>query len=864
VFARLGVDPATGLADEEATRRRDVVGPNDLPTAQGVRWPAMLARQFVDPLVALLAVAAALSILVGEHLDAGTILAILVLNAALGFGQEWRAERALEALRKMLAPRAQVLRGGLIRSLPAASLVPGDVVEIAAGGRVPADLRLIRVQGLRLDEAALTGESVPISKVVDADAPQTPLAEQRALAFMGTTVVRGGGVGVVVATGIRTEFGQVAALTDEVETAATPLRRHLVVLGRQIGALAVSVSAGVALLGWALGRPLDQMVMTAISLAVGAIPEGLPAMVTVTLALGTRALVRRRVLLRRLAAAESLGAVTTICTDKTGTLTGGSMTVAEIVTPASRLRVTGRGYQPHGQFLGPDGPLTPDEATRRLLETGLCCNHARLQRDGAGWSAVGDPTEIALVVAARKASLPTPGEVKLEHPFTAARRRMSVVIDGTLHLKGAPEEVLPRCSGSEAVVIERAVAETHRMAGAGLRVLALARRELPRGASGEPERDETGLTFLGLVGMIDPPRPEVPGAVRSARAAGIRVLVVTGDAGPTGNAIAREVGLTPATVLTGVELSALTDDDLDRALTHDPVLARVTPAEKLRVVTRLQAKGEIVAMTGDGINDAPALKRADVGVAMGQRGTDVARGAADVVILDDDFTSIVAGVEEGRRQRENIRRFVRYLLSSNVGELAAVAIGLTLGGPLLLTPIQILWLNLISDGVTAAALAGEPPEPGTMQRPPPPPEEPLLGRPELLEILGYGCWMATTTVAIYLLERGQSSAAVAQTAAFSVLVVMGQLHAFNFRVGEAIRGRQNPWLPRAAAAMLIVHLLSVYLPIAQQLLGTAPLGLASWGRVIAVSLPVLLVPELWRRLRAGTPHSPDPVVSASA
>jgi Ca2+-transporting ATPase len=869
VAARLETDPVSGLAEEEAARRRAHYGPNAFRSEPPLRWHRVLGRQFANPLVVILAAGAALSAAVGAVVDAAVILAILALNALLGFVQEWRAERALAALRQMLAPEASVLRGGHLRRLDARDVVPGDLVQLAAGDRVPADLRLSLVYELRADESALTGESSPVGKHALADAPQTPLAERRGCAFTGTSVTSGRGAGIVVATGADTELGRIAGLARSVGDEPTVLQRQLAVLGGQLARFAFLVAGLTALGGWLVGRAPLEMVLTGVALAVAVVPEGLPAVVTISLALGVRAMARRRALVRRLQAAETLGSATVICTDKTGTLTQNQMTLRRVWLAGGEVQVEGGGYAPEGGFRV--GPERIEPASRpdlvALLETGLACSHATVSCEGDVWRAVGEPTEAALVTAARKAGLTLrPREVVHEFLFDSTRKRMTHVVADSgarvAHLKGAPEIVLARCVAVRDAQGERPLGEDERAAAMrawqefaehGLRTLALARRRLPDDVALEADAVERDLVLLGIVGILDPPRPEVPGAVALARAAGIRVVMVTGDAAPTALSIARQIGLPVGRCIEGNQFDALDDDALAAAVAEGATFARTTPEHKLRLVEVLQARGEVVAMTGDGVNDAPALKRADIGVAMGVRGTEVARASSDMVLTDDNFASIVHAVEEGRRQVDNLGKFVRYLLCSNLGEATAIVANVLLGGPLFLFPVQILWINLVTDGVTAVALALEPVEAGTMRRPPRPAREPLVDRRGWLWIVGLGGWIGLATLVLFQLHLGDADGEVrARTLAFTGLIVMEKFAVLGFRALHAPLGvigwASNPWLLAAIGSMLALQVAAVHTPWLGALLHTTPLAATDWLLLVAIALPAPVVLEVWKRL----------------
>jgi Ca2+-transporting ATPase len=869
--ARLNANVADGLSSSEAAQRWQEHGPNTLRAARSTAWYTVLVRQFTDVLIFILMVAAVTSLAVGEVTDAVVIAVILVLNGVLGFVQEWRAEQAIAALQRMLAPQAAVLRDGREQNIEASNIVPGDVVLLDAGDRVPADLRLLQAPNLKVDESSLTGESVPMTKTVAPVALESVLAERTSMAWMGTEVTDGRARGVVVATGMSTEFGRIAELTQSIGQEPTPLQRRLAVVGKQLGFLAVSVSGILVVLGILTGKPLLEMFLTGVSLAVAVVPEGLPAVVTITLALGIRAMVRRNALLRRLQAAETLGAASVICTDKTGTLTQNQMTLQRVWLPSLEITITGVGYEPEGVFQVDGHPVAPQDCLGLLatLRTGLVCNNARIHQDGDGWHPVGDPTETALVVGAYKAGLHAepPGQIENEISFNSGRKRMTIIErrSGSLtaHVKGAPEVVLARSTmildGSQERGMtdadRRRVEEAFRgMAGGGLRVLGLARRSLTDGLVPSDEEAESHLTFLGLVGLIDPPRPEVPGAVRLAYAAGIKIVMITGDSPETAGAVGRAIGLRLGRAVHGNELAAMSDDELRLALQQDALFARTTPEQKMRIVSLLQEKGAVVAMTGDGVNDAPALKKADIGISMGIRGTDVAKGASDMVLLDDNFASIIGAVEEGRRQYDNIQKFVRYLLSSNMAELVAIFINITLGGPLILLPVQILWMNLVTDGLTSVALGLEKPERGIMHLPPRSPRENILNRAGIVTVLAIGIYMGLGTLWLfhhYLV--GGYPAGLAQTVAFTGLIVMEKVNVFNFRSLReplpAVGLFSNPWILAAWSLALGLQVLAVYLPYLQTALHTVPLGGRDWGLILAAAAPVFIVIEGYKVAR---------------
>jgi Ca2+-transporting ATPase len=717
VAERLGTDSSSGLDPEQAARRLAEIGPNELQRL-GVRtWYGVLLSQFVDFLILILIVAALVSLAIGQVGDALTILTVVILNGCLGFVQEWRAEKSLEALQSMLALKTRVVRGGHEQLIDATQLVPGDLVRLKIGDRIPADMRLTETVNLRVDESALTGESVAVHKQTAAQSIEADLASRVCMAWMGASVVNGYGQGLVVATAMQTEFGRIAELTQSVGKERTPLQKRLTNLGKKLGVISIVLSFAVALLGWALGKPLLDMFFTGVALAVAIVPEALPIVVTTTLALGIRAMVKKRALFRHLQAGETLGSATVICSDKTGTITANEMTVTNIWMPSGMVEATGEGYDPAGHFEidGQRFDYRNRADLNALLTTALICNHATLEEQGGVWKHSGEPTEAALVVAAYKAWLaPSENMQQLtELSFNSDRKRMSVVVretgaagdDATAHVKGAPEVILPLCSRIrvgddiqelDAAARSRVEQAYEEMAKAGLRVLALATKSLSASAALEEEAVERELVFLGLTGIMDPPRSEVAEAMRVAEQAGIRVMIITGDAAQTALAVAKRIGLSVSNWLTGAQISAMTDAELLQALQDDVLFARTSPKHKLRIVSLLQEQGEIVAMTGDGVNDAPALKKADIGVAMGIRGTDVARSAADLILLDDNFRSIVAAVDEGRRQFDNIRKFVRYMLAKHLGEVLAILLAIIVGGPLILLPVQIFWMVFLS------------------------------------------------------------------------------------------------------------------------------------------------------------------------
>lgn len=847
-----GIARGAGLSDAEVAGARARYGWNELPRGKPPSAFTIFLRQFRGVLVAILTIAAAIAFLLGETIDAIAILLVLLLNAVLGFVQEWRAETALEALRSMISPHAVVIRNGLETIILAREIVPGDLVVVSTGETVPADLQVVDGAEIHADESVMTGESLPVEKNVGDDL------------FAGTTLVEGRAEGIVTKIGTETRFGDIATLTAGVDRKTTHLQRRLGQLATWIGVISILVAAAVITIGLLVGRPLFEMFMTGLSLAVAMVPEGLPAVVTVTLALGAAAMARRNALARRLQAVETLGAASVICTDKTGTLTENQMTATRIWTSGTVFDVAGTGYDPAGH-IETDGRrvrTSDDPSLARLLDAALICSHATLTRTGEAWQMIGTPTEGALVTLAYKgwATVPENGVRVAEVPFSSERKRMSVLARSEqgfhLYVKGAPEVLLPLCGKIDDNGTARTITEADRsaikaamseMAASGNRVIALAHRP----ASHAQDLDETDLVFLGLVGLIDPPRPEVAGAIKLAHSAGIRVVMITGDNPLTAGSIANQIGLgTPKPIL-GADLEQMDDAALIEALSGDVLFARTEPKHKIRIVGALQSLNQIVAMTGDGVNDAPALKRADIGIAMGIRGTDVSKGAADMILLDDNFSTIVSAISEGRRQYDNVRKFVRYLLCSNTGEVVAIVINLLLGGPLIFLATQILWMNLITDSVTAVALGLEKKEPNQMDEPPRHANEPILGKGGLGLIALFGLYTGAASLWIFytLLPLGPD---LARTAAFSGMVVFEKFSVLAFRSlrhpNWSIGWFSNPILLIAMFASLALQVAAVYWAPLQVMLKTVPLGLEHWGTILALGLPLIIVPEMVKSL----------------
>ncbi|HYM40747.1 MAG TPA: calcium-translocating P-type ATPase, SERCA-type [Thermoplasmata archaeon] len=928
-FARLASSPA-GLSKGEAAERLTKEGPNELAQTSRVSPLRIFLEQFTDVLVVILIVAAAISGYLGisrrdstEVWDAVLIAVIVVLNAGLGFVQEYRAEKSLQALKALAAPKAHAVRQGEVIALPSRDLVPGDVVLLATGDQVPADLRLVEVASLRIDEASLTGESTPVTKAVAPLPVDAFLGDRRNLAFVGTTVEGGRGRGLVVGTGMRTELGKIAGLVQQETKEETPLQRQLDRLGRQIGLAILGIAAVVFVLMFLreadpLGN-IELLFLTAVGLAVAAIPEGLPAVVTISLALGLQRMIRRHALVRKLPAVEALGAATVICADKTGTLTKGEMNVRAVFAGGRAYEVRGEGFDPAGEIVVNGQPVLVGQQSdlREALVCGVLCNDAMIRKEADRWMCDGDPTEGALVVAAMRAGLDA-DVLRSEQPrvaelaFSSERKRMSTlhaplsaqalheilaVSEDRRHLslaeigakmlyvKGAPERILAACShhlvGGERKPLtdydrKQYAFENQEMATRALRVLGLASRSFP----GEvpPLREgglESDLTFLGLVGMMDAPRQDAIAAVGRCKQAGIDVVMITGDHKLTAMAVAREMGILAAgdRALTGEELDKVSEDDLVRDVERVKVYARVSPEHKMRIVDAWKRKGHVVAMTGDGVNDAPALKRADLGVAMGITGTDVAKESADMVLTDDNFASIVAAVEEGRGIYENIRKFVAYLLSANAGEVLIMLLAtLLVLDPAFLpffTPVQLLWINLVTDGMPALALGLDPYPPDIMTRRPRNPREGVLSKDIAFLILIVAAILTVGTLGIFAWERLDGSEPVrTQTVAFTTIVFFELFLVFALRSPRQTLWRVGPFTNKkliyAVLLSMALQVMVIYVPVFQVAFHTEPLTALDWARTILVSLSAFLVVEALKLVRQRRAKASSPTEAAPA
>ncbi len=889
----LQADPVKGLTQAAVQERRAAHGYNELKEKKGISVWMMFLLQFREFLVLLLLGAAVIALLLGEVTDAAVIFIVVLINAILGVVQEYKAEKSLAALQTLAAPTAKVVRQGETREIPARELVPGDLVLLDAGDLVPADALLLEGANLQVNESTLTGESLPVEKDASFTAAgPLPPAEQKNAVFMGTMVTSGRARALVTATGMHTEIGRIAGLIQGVEAEQTPLQKKLARLGRQLGLMVLLLCAVIFILGVLRGNEAFGMFLVAVSLAVAGIPEGLPAIVTVVLALGVQRMAARRAIIRKLPAVETLGAATVICSDKTGTLTQNAMNVRRAFCAAGLYKVTGEGYGAEGGFYLGERAETPEDKPhlQLLLTIGALCNDACVLyggESGAGGggatepvSVVGDPTEAALLAAAARAGLRAEQLVRalprrFEYPFDAERKRMSTVHSGVLGhpalpgegpwllTKGAPDLVLERCrywlgpGGPEELTAglrEKLAAVNRSMSEEALRVLAFALRPLPPGeAPLQAEEAEQDLILIGFMGMIDPPRPEAAGAVELCRRARIKVKMITGDFRETALAVGRELGLAAAAeeTLTGAELDQLSQEALEERVERTAIFARVSPEHKLRIVSALQARGEIVAMTGDGVNDAPALKKADIGIAMGRTGTAVAREASKMILADDNFATIVRAVEEGRIIFDNIKKAVHFLLSCNIGEILTILAAILLGWPLPLLPIQILWVNLVTDSLPALALGVEPAEKGTMARPPRPPGEGIFAAGSGRTLAAFGLYIAAITLIAYSLGSGHSHAA-GQTMAFATLALSQLVHVFNFRslhdsvVRRGLFGNRQLLLAVLISAPL--QLVVLLHPFLQGIFKVVDLNLSQWLGVVLLSFSTLLFGELWKLL----------------
>lgn len=879
-------DVQRGLTEEEALKRLHKNGPNQLRVKPKVPSYQIFFSQFKDFMVLILLAAVLVSLLLGEIADAVTIIIIVIVNAVFGFIQEYRAERSMEALKEMASPEARVRRDGNIIKVPARCVVPGDIMLIESGDRVAADGLLLEARELQVDEAALTGESLPVNKNPGPIPDTVSIGDRCNMVHQGTNIVAGRGIALTVATGMNTEVGKIAGMLQDVENEMTPLQKRLSHLGQLLVFACLAICVMVVAVGILRGEEIYIMFLAGVSLAVAAIPEGLPAIVTVCLALGVQRMVKRNAIIRKLPAVETLGCASVVCSDKTGTLTENKMTVRKVWVGGQLLSVSGSGYVPQGYFTAKDQRVAVSDDLQMLLTVAAACNNASLEKSGipiggwfrrfsgrspkpgktreavdGGWSICGDTTEGALLVAAAKGGIwreeLEKKEPRVEEiPFDSYRKRMSVVCRRgkslRAYVKGAPDVILDLCTGVlkggrivplNASLRRVILDENEAMAGEALRVLAFAYRDL-EGTEFAADTVEKGLTLVGLMGMSDPPRPEAASAIQVCYRAGIKVVMITGDHQITARAVATELGIPveeERQVIDGSRLEMMKDVELARIAPEVNVYARVTPEHKLRIVRALKSNSHIVAMTGDGVNDAPAVKEADIGIAMGRTGTDVTKEAADMILADDNFATIVAAVEEGRGIYDNIRKFISYLLSCNTGEVLVMLLAVICGLPLPLLPIQILWINLVTDGLPAMALGIDNKDPNVMKRPPHSTNERVFDRGLSRSVVSLGVQIGLVTISVFVLGLylGDGDIRTARTLAFTTLVAAQLFAVFECRAGDrspfAAGYFSNPYLCGAVALSALMQVLVIYVPLLQVVFKTTPLNIFHWFIILTAA-----------------------------
>jgi P-type Ca2+ transporter type 2C len=862
-----------GLSTDDVAKRRKQFGYNQLEEAEKQSALLLFFSQFKDFMVLVLLAATLISGLLGEYIDAIAIIAIVLINGFLGFFQERKAERSLQALKELSAPQVSVLRDGKWVKVVSKEVIIGDIIRFGSGDRIGADVRLIETNNLEIEESALTGESLPVTKSTNpVNGENMSLGDLENMAFMGTMVTRGNGIGVVTSIGMKTAMGQIADMIQKAETMITPLQRKLEELGKILISVALVLTALVVGIGVIQGHDMYTMFLAGVSLAVAAIPEGLPAIVTVALSLGVQRMIKKKAIVRKLPAVETLGCASVICSDKTGTLTQNKMTVTHLWSGGRTWTVTGTGYEPDGQFYSGDQRVTPhsENALQQLLTFGMLCNHAELVTREENFVVDGDPTEGALLVAGLKAglsreSLQKKFTIVKEFPFDSTRKMMSIIVvdQNGKHFsvtKGAPDVLVGksetilwegRLQNKSAEIFQKVEEAISEMSSNALRNIAIAYKPLnERSIEGIKESDiEEGVTFIGLQGMIDPPRPEVKQAVKECRAAGIKTVMITGDHILTAKAIARQLGIlkNKDRVLDGKALNQMEVHELEEIVEEVSVFARVSPEHKLKIVKALQNRGHVVAMTGDGVNDAPAIKSSDIGVAMGITGTDVSKESSSLVLLDDNFATIKSAIQEGRNIYENIRKFIRYLLASNVGEILVMLFAMILALPLPLVPIQILWVNLVTDGLPAMALGLDKPEDDVMKRKPRHPKEGVFARGLGWKVVSRGFLIGGVTLLAFMLsyKTHPDHLAYAQTVAFATLVMAQLIHVFDCRSEVSVFSRNpfgNMYLVWAVLSSLVLMLLVIYIPSLQPIFHTVPIVLKDWFLIIGLSsVPTFLL-----------------------
>ncbi|TYS11867.1 calcium-translocating P-type ATPase, SERCA-type [Bacillus subtilis] len=860
-----------GLTEKEVKKRLDKHGPNEL--AEGKKTSALLLffAQFKDFMVLVLLAATLISGFLGEYVDAVAIIAIVFVNGILGFFQERRAEQSLQALKELSTPHVMALRGGSWIKIPSKELVPGDIVKFTSGDRIGADVRIVEAKSLEIEESALTGESIPVVKHADKlKKPDVSLGDITNMAFMGTIVTRGSGIGVVVGTGMNTAMGKIADMLESAGTLSTPLQRRLEQLGKILIVVALLLTVLVVAVGVIQGHDLYSMFLAGVSLAVAAIPEGLPAIVTVALSLGVQRMIKQKSIVRKLPAVETLGCASIICSDKTGTMTQNKMTVTHVWSGGKTWRVTGTGYEPNGSFTLNEKEITVNEhmPLQQMLLFGALCNNSNIEKRDGVYVLDGDPTEGALLTAARKGGfskefVESHYRVIEEFPFDSVRKMMTVIVEDQdrkryIITKGAPDVLMQRSSriyydGSAALFSNERKAETEsvlrHLASQALRTIAVAYKPIKAGETPSMEQAEKDLTMLGLSGIIDPPRPEVRQAIKECREAGIKTVMITGDHLETAKAIAKDLRLLPKSgkIMDGQMLNELSQEEISHVVEDVYVFARVSPEHKLKIVKAYQENGHIVAMTGDGVNDAPAIKQADIGVAMGITGTDVAKEASSLVLADDNFATIKSAIKEGRNIYENIRKFIRYLLASNVGEILVMLFAMLLALPLPLVPIQILWVNLVTDGLPAMALGMDQPEGDVMKRKPRHPKEGVFARKLGWKVVSRGFLIGAATILAFIIvyHRNPENLAYAQTIAFATLVLAQLIHVFDCRSETSVFSRnpfENLYLIGAVLSSMLLMLVVIYYPPLQPIFHTVAITPGDWMLVIGMSaIPTFLL-----------------------
>ncbi|MBN1856665.1 MAG: HAD-IC family P-type ATPase [Dehalococcoidia bacterium] len=859
----------SGLADADAKRLLSTHGPNRLQSKKKASPVILLLKQFLNPLIYVLLAAAIISVIVAHYIDAGVIVGVLLLNAIIGFAQERQAEKAMEALLRMTAPKAQVRRDATVMSIAAELLVPGDVILLESGNRVPADARLIEENNLKVNESSLTGESLPVDKETDEVPEDSTVAERNNMVYMGTVVTYGRAAAVVTSTGMNTQMGSIATSLQDVVRELTPIQKSIGSLSRYIVVVVLGIIGILIYTGFRQGLDTLEIFLLAVAAAVSAIPEGLPAVVTVVLAIGMRIMARRNAIIRRLVAVETLGSATVICSDKTGTLTMNEMTVRQIYADGQMFAVTGEGYGPDGEIQSDGKKTTVEENStlHLLLKTAALCNDATVSKKGHSYEIVGDPTEAALVVAASKASIDKDALQKrlervCEIPFESELQYMAAGYKegkGTrVYVKGSAEKIISlsgtvlrkgKVTNLTAKMQTSLQDATNELAGEAMRVIALAYMDLPESPRKlKCEALEGKLTFLGLAGMADPPRDEVRRAIAQCGEAGIRVKMITGDHKITAEAIARELALPEGRAVDGKELAAMSDEELAEQIGEITVFARIEPLHKLRIVNALKAKGEIVAMTGDGVNDAPALKSASIGIAMGKSGTDVAKESADMVLADDNFATVVAAVEEGRAIFARLRNVVFFLLSTNIGELLALILSVSIVGKAPLLAVQIIWVNLVTDTSSAIPLGLEPKAGDELSQPPRNPRVGLIFPGLIMRIAFLAGLMGVGVFLVFSWAQARMPVEEARTLAFCTMVMFEWFRAFNARSDEhtllSIGVFKNRYLLASISAAILLQLGVVYLPFAQVAFHTVPLGIEHWGIALAAGGSLFTIEEL--------------------